>query len=89
MLHSAETIFVIEYLRGFESIFETASAYEQEDSGVLFSEQNRGAKISWHCPFKIQYTAHIQSVVLRPFKRKSFLKLGYPQQESNRAFETI
>jgi hypothetical protein len=36
MQHSAESIFVIEYLREYESIFETTLAYESVDPVVLF-----------------------------------------------------
>jgi hypothetical protein len=35
MMHSAESIFVFEYLCEYESIFETALAHESVDSGVL------------------------------------------------------
>jgi hypothetical protein len=48
MRRSAESIFENEY----ESIFETASACEPKDTGVLFAEKNRGTKISYLCPFK-------------------------------------
>jgi hypothetical protein len=51
MGHSAESIFVVEYLREFESICKTVLAHESGDPGVQFNEKNRGSKISWHCPF--------------------------------------
>jgi hypothetical protein len=39
MQHSAESIFVVEYLRKHESIFETALAHESVDPGVFFDEK--------------------------------------------------
>jgi hypothetical protein len=39
MHHCAESIFKVEYLREYESIFETASAHESVDPGVLFDEK--------------------------------------------------
>jgi hypothetical protein len=44
MQHSAESIFVVEYLREYESIFETASTLESVDLGLLFDEKTRGRK---------------------------------------------
>jgi hypothetical protein len=52
MRHRAESIFVVEYLREFESICKTVLAHESGVPGVQFNEKNRGSKISWHCPFK-------------------------------------
>jgi hypothetical protein len=46
MRHSAESIFIIEYLREYEFIFETALANESGDPGVLIDEKSRGSKIS-------------------------------------------
>jgi hypothetical protein len=46
MQHSAESIFAVEYLREYESIFETTLAYESVDPGVLFDEINQRSKIS-------------------------------------------
>jgi hypothetical protein len=44
MRHNAESFFVIEYLRKYESIFETASACNPGDPGVLFAEKTEGRK---------------------------------------------
>jgi hypothetical protein len=40
MQHSEELIFLIEYLRKYEFIFETALAHESGDPGVLIDEKN-------------------------------------------------
>jgi hypothetical protein len=39
MHHWAESIFKVDYLREYESIFETALAHESADPGVLFDEK--------------------------------------------------
>jgi hypothetical protein len=39
MHHCAESIFKVDYLREYESIFETALARESVDPGVLFEEK--------------------------------------------------
>jgi hypothetical protein len=39
MHHCAESIFKVDYLREYESIFETALAHESVDPGVLFVEK--------------------------------------------------
>jgi hypothetical protein len=44
MQNSAESIFVVEYLREYESIFETALAHESVDPGEMFYEKIRGRK---------------------------------------------
>jgi hypothetical protein len=44
MHHCAESIFKVDYLREYESIFETALAHESVDPGVLFDEKTRGRK---------------------------------------------
>jgi hypothetical protein len=44
MWHSAESIFVVEYLRKFESICKTVLAHESEDPGVQFNEKTEGPK---------------------------------------------
>jgi hypothetical protein len=44
MHHCAESIFKVDYLREYESIFETALAHESVDPGVLFNEKTRGRK---------------------------------------------
>jgi hypothetical protein len=46
MQQSAESIFIVEYVHEYESIFETALAHESVDSGVLFDEKTRDKKIS-------------------------------------------
>jgi hypothetical protein len=51
MHHCGESIFKVDYLREYESIFETALAHESVDPGVLFDEKQR-SKISWDCHFK-------------------------------------
>jgi hypothetical protein len=40
VMHSAESIFIIEYLREYEFIFETALAHELGGPGVLIDEKN-------------------------------------------------
>jgi hypothetical protein len=40
MHHCAESIFKVDYLREYESIFEAALAHESVDPGVLFDEKN-------------------------------------------------
>jgi hypothetical protein len=42
--HDAESIFEVEYLRGYDSKFETALVLESECPGVLFDEKSRGRK---------------------------------------------
>jgi hypothetical protein len=54
-MHSAESIFIIEYLRKYEFIFETALAHESGGPGVLIVEKNWGSKISWQGPFKHKF----------------------------------
>jgi hypothetical protein len=54
MRHSAELNLKIKSLREYEFIFKTALAHESGDPGVLFAEKNRGSKISWDSPFKIE-----------------------------------
>jgi hypothetical protein len=43
MWHRMMAIFVIKYLREYESILETASAFEAGNMGVLFAEK-KGSK---------------------------------------------
>jgi hypothetical protein len=46
--YCAESIFVVEYLRKYESIFEIASANESGDPGVQFGERKKiGGRKSW------------------------------------------
>jgi hypothetical protein len=52
MHHCAESIFKVDFLREYESIFETALAHESVGPGVLFDEKNQRSKISCYCPFK-------------------------------------
>jgi hypothetical protein len=40
MQHSAESIFIIQYLCEYEFIFETAFAHESEGPEVLIDEKN-------------------------------------------------
>jgi hypothetical protein len=42
--HSAESIFIIEYLCKYEFIFETAVAHEVVGPGVLIDEKTEGRK---------------------------------------------
>jgi hypothetical protein len=44
MQHSAESIFIIEYLREYEYIFKTALAHESGGPGVLIDEKTEGQK---------------------------------------------
>jgi hypothetical protein len=62
MQHSAESIFIIEYLREYEFMFETALAHESGGPGVLIDGKNWGSKISWHCPFKFQFAKVLFSI---------------------------
>jgi hypothetical protein len=39
MHHCAESIFKVDYLREYESIFETALAHESVESGVLLTKK--------------------------------------------------
>jgi hypothetical protein len=39
-------IIVVEYIREYESIFETALAHESVDPGILFDEKKQRSKIS-------------------------------------------
>jgi hypothetical protein len=41
MHHCAESIFKVDYLPEYESIFEIALAHESVDPGVLFDEKNQ------------------------------------------------
>jgi hypothetical protein len=50
MQHSAELIFVGEYLCEYESIFKTVLAHESVDPRVLFDAER--STISWDCLFK-------------------------------------
>jgi hypothetical protein len=45
-------IFVVEYLREYKSIFETALAHESLDSGVLFDETISGRKSRKTAPLR-------------------------------------
>jgi hypothetical protein len=47
MPYSAEPYFVTEYLREYESIFETTLARESVDSGVLFSKNDSVPLTGW------------------------------------------
>jgi hypothetical protein len=44
MQHSAESIFIIEYLCKYEFIFKTALAHESWGPGVLIDEKTEGRK---------------------------------------------
>jgi hypothetical protein len=46
MRNSAESNLILETLREYEIMFETALAHESGDPGVLLAEKNRGSKIS-------------------------------------------
>jgi hypothetical protein len=54
MHHCAESIFIVNYFREYESIFETALAYESVDPGVLFDEKTRGRKYCEPDLFKLR-----------------------------------
>jgi hypothetical protein len=47
-----EAICVVQYLREYESIFETALAHESVDPGVLFDEKTTGRKSCETVPLK-------------------------------------
>jgi hypothetical protein len=46
MRHSAESIFIFEYLREFKSICKTILAHESGDPGVQFNEKIRDESIA-------------------------------------------
>jgi hypothetical protein len=52
MKHSVESIFVVEYLREYESVFETALSRESVDPGVLIEKNQKPKKIFWDSLFK-------------------------------------
>jgi hypothetical protein len=52
MWHSAESIFIIEYLREYELKFKTALTHKSGIPGVLIDEKTPSSKISWQGPFK-------------------------------------
>jgi hypothetical protein len=51
MRHSAESIFVVEKVREYESTFEKALFRESGDPFVLFAGKNGRPKIPWYSPF--------------------------------------
>jgi hypothetical protein len=51
-MHSEESIFIIEYLREYEFIFETALAYESGGPGVLIDKKTEGRKSRDRVPLK-------------------------------------
>jgi hypothetical protein len=55
MRHSAESIFIIEFLREYEFIFDTALAHESGGPGVLIDEKNEGRKYRETVPLKRHY----------------------------------
>jgi hypothetical protein len=52
VMHSTESIFIIEYLRKYEFIFETALAHESGGPGVLIDEKTEGRKSRDTVPLK-------------------------------------
>jgi hypothetical protein len=44
MQHSAESIFAVEYLGEYESIFKTVLAHASVEPGAFFGEKTRGRK---------------------------------------------
>jgi hypothetical protein len=76
MRHSAESIFVVENLREFESICKTVLANESGDPGVQFYEKNRGSKISYTVPlnqrhFKAYFIVNIDILVVKVWALKA------------------
>jgi hypothetical protein len=55
MHHCAETIFKVDYLREYESAFETALANESLVPGVLFDEKTRSRKYRETVPLKRKF----------------------------------
>jgi hypothetical protein len=53
MHHCSESIFKVDYLREYESIYETALAHESVNPGVLFDEKTRGPKSRETVPLKV------------------------------------
>jgi hypothetical protein len=49
--YSAESSFVVEYLRKYESVIETASNHESVGTGVLFDEKTRGRTVNGQYTF--------------------------------------
>jgi hypothetical protein len=54
MQHCAESIFIIEYLREYEFIFETALDHESGGPGVLIDEKTEGRKSRDTVPLRAQ-----------------------------------
>jgi hypothetical protein len=53
MQHIFESIFVVEYLREYESLFKTALAHESVDLGILVDEKTRDRKSRETVPLKV------------------------------------
>jgi hypothetical protein len=53
MHHCAESIFKVDFLREYESIFETALAHESVGPMGTVWRKNQRSKISCYCPFKL------------------------------------
>jgi hypothetical protein len=51
MQHRAELIFLIEYFREYEFIFEMALGHVSGGPGEMIDEKNIGPKISCYCHF--------------------------------------
>jgi hypothetical protein len=53
MRHSAESNFIIEYLRKYEFLFKTALVHESGDLGVVFAEKTKGRKSRDTVPLRV------------------------------------
>jgi hypothetical protein len=72
---SAESNFVVEYLREYESIFETSLAHESVDPEVLFYEKTQSSKISWVCLFnvRVSHLLYMSLFSIESVKHRNFL----------------
>jgi hypothetical protein len=55
MRHSAELIFIINYLREYEFIFQTTLVHESGGPGVLIDEKTKGRKSHETVPLKSKF----------------------------------
>jgi hypothetical protein len=63
--YSAESLFVVAYLRENESIFKTASACETGDPGVLIAKKTEGRKSSDTAPLSLKFKHSWANYTLR------------------------
>jgi hypothetical protein len=68
MHHCSESIFKVDYLREYESIYETALAHESVNPGVLFDEKTRGPKSRETVPLKVFNLSYVSTMFAKFFK---------------------